>query len=141
MIADGDDKSINILVENNIYGEFNIIIRREECLSHFQKRIRIHLVEKQKEFIASQKTLLQHELGQCKTEAEKKTVMEQYRPSTLRDLKKGRDSGDVNISNEINLLPDNIIDKIASLYGLVVKSRIGCDLIDYVKHCWELFVI
>ena len=32
---------------------------------------------KQKEFIASQKTLLQDELGQCKTESEKKTVREQ----------------------------------------------------------------
>ena len=51
VIADGDDKSINILAENNIYGEFNITIRREECLSHVQKRIRINLVEKQKEFI------------------------------------------------------------------------------------------
>ena len=135
VIADGDDKSINILAENNIYGEFNIVIRREECLSHVQKRIRIHLVEKQKEFIASQKTLLQHELGQCKTEAQKKTVREQYRPSTLRDLKKWRDSwGDSedvgDLSNEINLLPDSIIDKITSLYGFVVKSRIGGDLID-----------
>ena len=93
VIADGDDKSINILAESNIYGEFNIRIRREECLSHVQKRIRIHLVEKQKEFIASQKTLLQHELGQCKTEAQKKSVRELYRPSTLRDLKKGERIG------------------------------------------------
>ena len=133
VIADGDDKSINILAENDIYGEYNIKIRREECLSHVQKRIRIHLCEKQKEFIASQKTLLQHELSQCKTEAQKKSVRELYRPSTLRDLKKGRDSwGDnedlSNISNEINLLPDNIIDKITSLYGFVVKSRIGGNL-------------
>ena len=89
VIADGDDKGINLLAENNIYGEFNITIRREECLSHVQKRIRIHLVEKQKEFIASQKTLLQYELGQCKTEAQKNSVRELYRPSTLRDLKKG----------------------------------------------------
>ena len=108
---------------------------REECLSHVQKRIRIHLVEKQKEFLASQKTLLQHELGQCKTEAQKKTVRKQYHPSTLRDLKMGEivgggseDVGD--LSNEINLLPDNIIDKITSLYRFVVKSRIGGALID-----------
>ena len=135
VIAEGDDKSINLLAENNIHGEFNIRIRREDCLSHVQKRIRIHLVEKQKEFIASQKTLLQHELGQCKTEAQKKTVRDQYRPSTLRDLKIGRDNwGDseeiVDISEEINLLPDNIIDKVTSLYGFVVKSRIGGDLIE-----------
>ena len=80
---------------------------------------------KTKRIYCFSKTLLQHELGQCKTEAEKKTVREQYRPSTLRELKKGRDSWgdseDVDISNEINLLPDNIIDKIASLYGFVVK--------------------
>ena len=43
---------------------------REECLSHVQKRIRIHLVEKQKEFLASQKTLLQHELGRKNGSAE-----------------------------------------------------------------------
>ena len=106
VIADGDDKSTNILAEKNIYGELNITIRREECLSHVQKRISIHLEEKQKEFIASQKSLLQHELSQCKTEAQKKSVREQYRPSTLRDLKKGRDNwGDnediLDVSNEI----------------------------------------
>ena len=89
VIADGDDKSINILAENNIYGEFNITIRREEILSHVQKRIRIHLVEKPKEYIASQKTLLQYELGRCKTESQKKSVRDLYWPSTLRDLKKG----------------------------------------------------
>ena len=113
----------------------NVVIRRDECLSHVQKRIRIHLVEKQKEFFASQQTLLLHELGRCKTEAQKKTVREQYRPSMLRDLKKGRDflgdSEDVgDLSNEINLPHDNIIDKITSLYGFVVKSQIGGDLID-----------
>ena len=47
-------------------------------------------------------------------------------------MKKGRDiwgdSENVDISNEIYLLHDNIIDKITSLYGFVVKSRIGCDL-------------
>ena len=83
VVANGDDKSINLLAENNIYGEFTIRIRRKECLSHVQKRIRIHLVEKQKEFIASQKILLQHELGQCKTEAQEKTVRDLYSSSTL----------------------------------------------------------
>ena len=135
VIADGDDKSINILAESDIYGEFNITIKREECLSHVQKRIRIHLVEKQLLFIASQKTLLQHELSKCKTEAQNKKVRELYRPSTLRDLKKGRENwGDedeiIDVSSEINLLPDNIIDRITSLYGFVVKSRIGGDLIE-----------
>ena len=135
VIADGDDKSINILAESDIYGEYNITIRREECLSHVQKRIRIYLVEKQKQFIASQKTLLQHELSKCKTESQKKKVRELYRPSTLRDLKKGRDNWDdvddfIDVSNEINLLPDNIIDRITSLYGFVVKCRIGGDLIE-----------
>ena len=38
VIADGDDKSKNILAESNIYEKFNIQIRREECLSHVQKR-------------------------------------------------------------------------------------------------------
>ena len=50
-------------------------------------------------------------------------------------MKKGRDNWGLNedlldISNEIILLPDNMIDKITSLYGLVVKSRIGGDLIE-----------
>ena len=61
-------------------------------------------MEKQKEFIASQKTLLQHELGQCKTEAQKKTVKEQYRPSTLRDLKMGEIVGGVVKMLEIYLM-------------------------------------
>ena len=38
VIADGDDNNINILAENNIYGKFNIVIMREECLSYVQKR-------------------------------------------------------------------------------------------------------
>ena len=48
VIADGDDKSVNLLEARKIYEEFGISIRREECLSHVQKRIRIHLIEKQK---------------------------------------------------------------------------------------------
>ena len=51
-----------------------------------------------------------------KTVALKKYLRELYRPSTLRDLKKGRDNWGNNedipdISNEINLPPDNIKDK------------------------------
>ena len=34
VIADGDDKGINLLAENNIYGEFIITIRQEECPIH-----------------------------------------------------------------------------------------------------------
>ena len=74
-------------------------------------------------------------MGQCKTEEQKKSIREVYQPSTLSDLKNWRDTwGDnedlLDISNEINLLPDNMIDKITSLYGFVVKSRIGGDLIE-----------
>ena len=83
-------------------------------------------------------------MGQCKTEAQKKTVRDLYRPSTLRDLKKGRDNWVdseelVDISNEINLLPDNIIDKTTSLYGFVVKGRIGGDLIELREALLGIF--
>ena len=94
------NKQINAKKYEWKFGSVQILMARQ-C-------IRIHLVEKQKEFIASQKTLLQHELSQCKSETEKKYVRVLYRPSTLRDLTKGRDSwGDIEdvlaISDEINL--------------------------------------
>ena len=39
IVADGDDKSVNLLVELDVYGEFGLVISREECLSHVQKRL------------------------------------------------------------------------------------------------------
>ena len=40
--------------------------------------------------------------------------------------------------NEINLLPDNISDGITSLYGFVVKSRIGGDLNKLSEALFEI---
>ena len=48
VVADGDDKSISILKEKNVHAKYLVDICRQECLSHVQKRIRIHLSEKQK---------------------------------------------------------------------------------------------
>ena len=76
VIADGDDRSVNLLVEKDVYGEFGISIRREECLSFVQKRIRMHLIEKQKDFIASNKTSMQEELNATKSEAARKKIRE-----------------------------------------------------------------
>ena len=71
VVGDGDDKSVNTLVDLDIYGEYGVSIIRKECLSHLQKRIRMHLIEKQKEFINSQKMMMQHELAVAKNEVEK----------------------------------------------------------------------
>ena len=133
IVADGDDKSSNLLVEKGVYQEFGVQITRQECLSHVQKRIRIHLAEKQKEFIATNKTLMQAELVRSKSDPEKKEIRDKYRPVTLRDLKGSRDKwGDEEIksceNNKIHLLPNSLIDRITSLYGLVIKSHEDSDL-------------
>ncbi|KAI6648779.1 hypothetical protein LOD99_7166 [Oopsacas minuta] len=44
-VADGMTKVSNVLVEIDIYGKHGAGISREECLSHVQKRRRMHLVE------------------------------------------------------------------------------------------------
>ena len=55
VVGDGDDKGVNTLVDLDIYGEYGVSIIRKECLGYVQKRIIIHLIEKQKEIINSQK--------------------------------------------------------------------------------------
>ena len=123
VIADGDDKSILMLKERNIYSEYLIDISRKECLSHVQKRIRIHLIEKQKAFVEKMKTEMNNLLAQCKTKNEEQKIRENYRRKTKRDLKHDREAwGSVQTISEINLLSDGMIDKITSLYGLVIKN-------------------
>ena len=118
-----------MLEKEDVYGDYGINIKREECLSHIQKRIRIHLVDKQKDYISAQRTLMQHEVSMAKSDKQKREIKERYRPSTLRDLKKYRgkwydDEHELD-SKQINLLPDTMIDKIASLYGRVIQSNSG----------------
>ena len=94
--------SINVLVENNVNGDYDItIIRMEKCLSHVQKRIRIHWW-KNKEFIASQKTLMQHEMSICKNEGQKRLIREKYKLTTLRDLKRGKENWGDNVAQTEN---------------------------------------
>ena len=122
VVADGDDKSVNLLVDLDIYGEFGVVISREECLSHVQKRLRMHLIEKQKEYISSNKVNMANELSK-----DKKAIRQFYKPITFRDSKLSRNkwdgSDDMEICSEIELLSDAMIDKIVSLYGYTIKSN------------------
>ena len=130
VVADGNDKSAKMLEKEDVYGDYGINILREECLSHVHKRIRIHLCDKQKDYIPAQRTLMQHEVSMAKFDKQKRDITERSRSSTLRDLKKHRgkwqddDEHDLD-SKQINLLPDRMIDKITALYGRVIKSNSG----------------
>ena len=58
---------MNVLVGLDIYSAFGVEISREECLGHVQKRLKMHLVEKQKDFISSNKVTIANELAKAKT--------------------------------------------------------------------------
>ena len=135
VVADGDDKSISILKENNFYANFNVDITRQECLSHVQKRIRGHLFEKQKMYIDLMKGEMNTELAKCKSKIEEKNIREKYRGKTKRDLKNDRNNwgSEETIVTEINLLSDSMIDKITSLYGLVIKNNQDQPILDIKK--------
>ena len=124
VIADGDDKSISILKDKNVYSKYNIDITRQECLSHVQKRIRGHLIEKQKMYVDRKKIDKSNALAKCKTDSKRKTIKDKYKSKTQRNLKHDQDVWNCDaVIIEINLLSDGMIDKITSLYGLVIKDN------------------
>ena len=133
-VGDGDDKSVNTLDDLDIYGEYGVSIIRKECLSHVQKRIRMHLIVNQKEYINSQKIMMQHELAVAKNDVEKKAIRKKYTPFMFRDSKLGSDCRDDPefdyCTPQIELLSDSMIDKITSLYGYTIKANIDCSLLE-----------
>ena len=94
----------------------------------------MHLIEKQKESISSQKMMMQHELAVAKNEVEKKAIRKKYRPFMFRDCKLERNSWDDPeydyCSPQIELLSDSIMDKITSLYGYTIKAITDCCLLE-----------
>ena len=69
------------------YAEYGIEISRRECLSHAQKRIRQHLFDKQKNYIAAMKPEMNTLLLKCKSKSEEKKITGINRYKTQRDLK------------------------------------------------------
>ena len=127
IVADGDDKSVNLLLELDVYDDFGLVLSREECLSHVQKRLRMHLVEKQKYYISSNKIIILNELAKAKMEKDKKLIPQAYKSITFGDSKLVRNKWDysdhLESCSEIELFSDTIIDKIFSLFGSTIKSN------------------
>ena len=127
VVADGDDKSVNLFIEMDIYGEFGMVISRKECLSHVQKRLRMHLFEKQKDYIFSNKIYMANKLSKANKEKDKKVIRQSYKPIMFRDSKLIRNkwdgSDDLEICSEIELMSDAMIDTIVSLYGFTIKTN------------------
>ena len=57
----------------------------------------MHLIEKQKYFIAS---LMQEEISKAKGEIARKNIRDKYKPFTLRDLKAGRGKWNITRYND-----------------------------------------
>ena len=67
----------------------------------------------------------------CDSKSEEKKIREIYRHKTQRDLKHDREEWNSPFADsvsEINLLSDILIDKITSLYGLVIKNNLDCTI-------------
>ena len=74
-------------------------------------------------------------LSKCKNKGEEKKVRDIYKSKTRRDLKHDRDiwGSDITETCEINLISDAMIDKITSLYGLVIKNNQDLPIFRYQK--------
>ena len=82
-----------MLEKEDVYGDYGINIKREECLSHVQKRIRIHLGDKQKDYISAQRTSMQHEVLLAKSDKQKREIKENIDHLPLGIINKYRENG------------------------------------------------
>ena len=87
---------------------------------------------KTKNYIKKMKFELKDHLSKCKNKGEEKKVRDIYKSKTRRDLKHDRDiwGSDITETCEINLISDAMIDKITSLYGLVIKNNQDLPILD-----------
>ncbi|KAI6655378.1 hypothetical protein LOD99_2213 [Oopsacas minuta] len=89
--------------------------------------LRIHIVEKEKDYISSNKSIIVNELSKTKYEKDKKTIHQSYKHITSRDSKlvrnKWNSCDDMNDYSMIEEFTDPMIDKIVSLHGFTIKSK------------------